>query len=121
MKKFSPYILPVLGLCLFIAIMFSGKYLKEPLRPSEDVMGFVKTAMQDTVNEKWDNVSIDINNIEKAWKKIVPRIQFSVERDEIYNIGINIARLKGANMTKDKSSILMELNEFMENWDELTK
>lgn len=121
MKKYSTYILPILGLCLFIAVMLSGKYLKEPLNPSEDIMGFAKATMEDTLNEKWYKVSIDINNIEKAWKKIAPRIQFSVERDEIYNIGINIARLKGANMTKDKSSILMELNEFMENWDELTK
>lgn len=54
-------------------------------------------------------------------KKDTPRIQFRVESDELYNINLNIARLKGSISSKDKASTLIELNEIMKNWDELTR
>lgn len=121
MKKFFRYIIPTVALAVFLAIMLSGEYLKRPRNPSEDVMGFAETTLADTALEDWNKVIEDINNLEKAWKKIVPRIQFSVERDEIYNIQINIAHLKGGAVSKDKSAVFKELYELRENWDELTK
>lgn len=121
MKKFFRYLIPIAALAVFIAIMLSGEYLKRPLNASEDVMNFVASAIEDTKVENWAKVKEDVHNIEDAWNKIIPRIQFSVERDEIYNIGINIARLKGAFMSEDKASALNELYELMENWNELTK
>ncbi|MGY0374135.1 DUF4363 family protein [Clostridium sp. JNZ J1-5] len=121
MKKFFPYLIPITAIAIFIVVMFSGKYLKKPRNPSEDVLGFVQMAMNHTKAEDWSKVKEDITHIDKAWKKVVPRIQFSVERDEIYRIGVNIARLKGGSTAQDKSSVLMELNELLENWDELTK
>ena len=51
-------------------------------------------------------LSQDIASIDFAWKKIIPRIQFSVERDEIYNISLNIARLRGSISAEDKTSTL---------------
>jgi hypothetical protein len=101
--------------------MLSGDYLKKPRNPSEDVLGFIEITIKDIESDKWDNVQKDILDLEKAWDKIVPRIQFSVERDEIYNISNNIARLKGTLITKDKSNALIELFEAKENWKELTR
>ncbi|MFU0825641.1 DUF4363 family protein [Clostridium sp.] len=121
MKKFLGYIIPIAAIAIFIAVMLSGKYLKQPFNPSEDVMSFVNAAIADVQSEDWIKVENDIYNIENAWNKIIPRIQFSVERDEIYNIGINIARLKGGLSCKDKPSILTELYELIENWNELSK
>lgn len=121
MKNFSRYLIPLVAVAIFIIVMLSGRHLKKPMSPSEDVLGFVQITMNDVMKENWAKVRDDISNLENAWKKIVPRIQFSVERDEIYNIGVNIARLKGASIAEDKSSILMELHELLENWDELNK
>lgn len=121
MKKIVSYLVPVVAIILFIAIMLSGKYLKNPRNPSEDVVGFMQNTINHANEENWGKVEIDIMNLEKAWKKIEPRIQFSVERDELYNIDVNIARLKGSSISKDKSSTLIELHELLENWDELTR
>jgi translation elongation factor EF-1beta len=101
--------------------MLSGNYFKKPRNTSEDVMSFVKTSVTDVNSENWDKAATDIGNLEKAWKNILPRIQFSVERDEIYNIGVNIAKLKAAAIVEDKSLALTELYEVMENWEELTR
>lgn len=121
MKKLIRYIIPFASLIIFIAVMLSGEYLKKPRNPSEDVIGLVEAAIKDTRKEDWNKIEQDIILLEKAWNKIVPRIQFSVERDEIYNIGINIARLKGSVISEDKSAILSELYALIENWNELTR
>ena len=121
MKKIIPYLIPILSVIFFVTIMLSGEYLKKPRNPSEDVINFVESAITHTKEESWDKVELDITNLESAWQKIEPRIQFSVERDELYNIGVNRARLKGSIMSKDKSSILIELHELLENWHELTR
>ncbi|MFT5872830.1 MAG: hypothetical protein ACI8WT_001767 [Clostridium sp.] len=121
MKKFISYAIPLVTLTAFVLLMLGGNYLKKPRNPSEDIVAFVELSIKHAKVEKWDMLQQDIKSIEFAWKKIIPRIQFSVERDEIYNISLNIASLKGAIASEDKSSTLIELNQIMENWDELTK
>lgn len=121
MKKFISYAIPIVTLAVFIFLMLGGNYLKKPHNPSEDVMAFVEISIDHAKAEKWDILKQDIINIDNAWKKIVPRIQFTVERDEIYNISLNIARLRGSIDSEDKSNTLIELNEIIENWNELTR
>ncbi len=121
MKKFISYTMPIVTLSIFVFIMLGGNYFKKHLNSSEDVLGFTQTSIEHAKAEKWDKVSQDIINIDTAWKKIIPRIQFSVERDEIYNISLNLARLKGSVDSEDKSNTLMELNELIENWHELSR
>lgn len=121
MKKFIHYLIPIVTLALFLVVMLSGNYLKKPRNPSEDVMGFVNSAITDVTSETWDRASRDIDALDKAWKKILPRIQFSVERDELYNISLNVSRLKASVIAQDKSNALTELYEVIENWNELTR
>ena len=121
MKKFISYAIPVVTLLLFALLMLGGNYLKKPLNPSEDVIAFVELSIGHAKAEEWTMLHQDITDIDTAWKKIIPRIQFTVERDEIYNISLNIARLRGSIASEDKPSTLIELNEIIENWDELTR
>ena len=121
MKKFISYAIPVATLAIFVLIMLGGNYFKKPHNSSEDVLGFTQTSIEHAKAEKWDMLSQDIINIDTAWKKIIPRIQFSVERDEIYKISLNLARLKGSVVSEDKANTLMELHEIIENWHELSR
>lgn len=121
MKKFISFAIPIIALTAFVLLMLGGNYLKKPRNPSEDVIAFVELSIEHVKGEKWDMLHEDISSIDAAWKKITPRIQFSVERDEIYNINLNIARLKGSADSEDKPSALIELNEIIENWTELTR
>jgi len=121
MKKIISYVIPIVTLIAFILLMLGGNYFKKPRSASEDVIAFVEISIDHAKVEKWDMLKQDIASIDTAWKKIIPRIQFSVERDEIYNINLNIARLRGSVISEDKASTLIELNEIIENWDELTK
>lgn len=121
MKKFISYAIPIVTLAAFVLLMLGGNYLKKPLSPSEDVVAFVELSIEHAKVENWDMLNQDIVNINNAWKKIIPRIQFSVERDELYNISLNVARLRGSITSEDKTSTLIELNEIIEDWVELTR
>ncbi len=121
MKKFISYAIPIVTLAVFVLLMLGGNYLKKPHNPSEDVVAFVEQSIEHAKAEKWEMLKEDLVNIDTAWEKIIPRIQFSVERDEIYNISLNVARLRGSIDSEDKSNTLIELNEIIENWNELTR
>ena len=121
MKKFISYLIPIATLAVFIIVMLSGNYFKKPRNSSEDVIGFVELSIIHAKVENWNKLKQDTANIDIAWKKIIPRIQYSVETDEVYNINLNLARLKGSIASEDKASTLIELNEIIEDWDELTR
>ncbi|WP_246615543.1 DUF4363 family protein [Clostridium thailandense] len=119
MKKIIAYSIPAIILGFFILIMTTGQFLKKPMREGEDVVKYISIIQEDVKAENWNYAEQDRQKLMIAWGKIVPRIQFSVERDEIYNININLARLGGIIMGKDQAGALAELGEIYENWREL--
>ena len=119
MKKFISFIIPIVTLTSFLIIMLGGNYFKRPHNSSEDVIAFINISIKDARVENWDKLNEDVTKIDYAWEKIIPRIQFSVETDEILDINLDIARLKGSIESKDKNSTIIELNEIVENWNDL--
>lgn len=120
MKKFLQYTFPIAIIAIFILIMLSGIYFKQPRNPSEDVVGYVTQLLEDVRSDNWSNAENTVIKLEAAWEKISRRIQFSVELVDIFDINNNIARLKGAITGKDKTNAFMELYEIQENWSLLT-
>lgn len=121
MKKIIACSIPVIILGFFVLIMTTGQFLKKPMREGEDVVKYISIIAEDVKSENWSRAEEDRQKLVKAWSRIVPRIQFSVERDEIYNININLSRLGGIIMGKDQAGALAELGEIYENWRELGK
>ncbi len=121
MKKTVSYIVPILVLILFITIMTSGGILKKPFGKSDDVASCIETLKKDVINEDWEQAKTDVQHLKAAWKTVEKRVQFSVERDEMNIIDINIARIEGAISIGDKSSAIIELSEIMEHWNALEK
>lgn len=121
MKKFKAYIIPVLTILLFIAIMTTGGLLKKPFSSKDDVISYIEIMRKDINEEKWDKAGKDLSNIKTAWEIVKKRVQFSVERDEMILIDTNISRIEGALSERDKSFIIIELSEMQNHWNELEK
>jgi hypothetical protein len=121
MKKILAYCIPVIILGFFVLLMTTGQFLKKPMREGEDIVKYIAVITEDVKSENWNRAELNRQKLVSAWSKIVPRIQFSVERDEIYNININLARIGGIIMGKDQAGALAELGEVYENWRELGK
>jgi len=111
--------IPILTIVIFVMIMNGGLYMKKSRSELDNVLKHIETAKQKTKEGKWEEASLHTEKIEKAWKKVMPRIQFSVERDQINNFEVAIARLKGFLEAEDKAGSLAELSEAEEHWRDL--
>lgn len=65
------------------------------------------------------NAQRDLEDMEKTWRKVIPRIQFSMESDEINNLGISVARARAAITAKDQAGALKELEDAASHWHNL--
>lgn len=121
LRKFLFYLVPSLILILSVAIMIGGPYLKNPKGDDENVAVYIEKVMEDIKNDHWEEANDNLEKLKSAWKKILPRIQFSIERDEAIEIDVNLARLKGLIFGKDQAAALAELNETAERWKNLSE
>lgn len=121
MRRFLVYCLPVITLVVFILIMLSGSFLKQSIGNNDDFQGSLELIIKDIESDDWEAAKEKASKLSDVWDKIERRIQFSLERDEINAIYMNIARLRGAILAKDKSGSLMELYEAYEHWNDLGK
>jgi len=120
-KKFLIYAGTVAVLVFFSLIMLSGNILKKPLGSDDDIPGAIENMLEAVENGAWNDASEEIGSLESAWNKVLKRIQFGSERDEINQLSKSIARLKGALEARDKSGSLMELHEAYMHWENLGK
>jgi hypothetical protein len=121
MRKFLVITIPIVALVSFVLIMLSGNILKKSLVNGNSVPETIQLITKDIESENWSSANENTENLSNVWGKIVKRVQFSSERDEINSFDTNLSRLKGAIMAKDKSASLMELSEAYEHWDGLGK
>lgn len=119
MRKFLVIAIPIATLALFVLIMLSGTILKQPLGKDDNIPESIQLIIKDIELENWDAANKKVEDLSNTWEKIVNRVQFSSERNQIDSFDINIARLRGAIIAKDKSSSYAELNEAYEHWENL--
>ena len=119
MKKIIYYLLPVAMLALFIAIMLSGSYLKQPFGEDDNVPQKIALVKEHVRNADWESAQREQNYLEIAWGKVTPRIQFSMERNEINQLDVSLARAGAAITAKDQAGALMELEEAARHWHNL--
>ncbi|MGI6123994.1 MAG: DUF4363 family protein [Acetivibrionales bacterium] len=121
MRKFLVYAIPIATIILFLAVMLSGNYLKQPLGKDDNIPELIDALINDIQNEQWEDAGKKTEELTLVWKKIVFRVQFSAERNEINNFSVAMARLQGAILEKDRLTAIIELKEAYEHWDQLCK
>lgn len=121
MRKFIVITIPIVTLVLFLVIMLSGDFLKQSLGGDDNIPQAIETIMQDVNQGDWEAAKQNTDHLNDVWDRIVTRVQFSSERDEINDFSMNVARVKGAVQAKDKSIVLTELSEAYEHWRGLGK
>jgi hypothetical protein len=120
MKKVKWYLIPIIVLALFIAVMQGLYFYFTPQPVRENFPRQIETLKKDILASHWETASGDLNKLEQTWKKIIPGIQLHAEKDAIDNIKINLGRLNGSVKAKDQGNALSELGEINEHWNNLT-
>jgi len=113
-------VIPAVTLAFFVAFMNSGTFLKtyglrEPVPVYFDSLETLIT------QEQWMAAAEKARQMEAAWDKVLRRLQFSEERDEINNFRHSLARMKGYIAAEEKGGALAALNELEETWVDLGK
>jgi hypothetical protein len=119
MRKILVISIPILTLALFVVIMLSGNYLKKPLDETDNIPELIQILINNIDDEKWEEAKKNTDKLSDAWDRIVKRVQISSERDEINGFSMNVARLRGSIMAKNKANSLSVLFEAYEHWKEL--
>lgn len=119
MRKFLVITIPIFTLTIFILIMFSSSIFKQTLGLDNNIQDSIQSIIQDIELENWDAANSKTDKLKENWEKVVKKVQFSSERDEINSFSTNIARLHGSIKAKDKSNSYSELNEALDHWTEL--
>ncbi|WP_256860507.1 DUF4363 family protein [Paraliobacillus ryukyuensis] len=121
MKKFFLYFIPLCTLALFIFVMNSGSLLKQPLSKEDQLYKSIYQIETNVKEKDWKKANKNINYAETAWKKIVRRIQFSVEKEYIIDLNGTLSRIKGGIAARDDKAIMEEVYYFYELWHNLAK
>jgi restriction endonuclease len=111
--------IPIVTLVIFILVMLSGDFLKRPLGEKDNIPQIISNISDDILKDNWKGVEEKTDELETVWKKLVKRVQFSSERDEINSFDTSIARLRGAIKLKNREDALMEISEALEHWKDL--
>jgi hypothetical protein len=119
MRKFLIVSIPIFTIVIFIAIMLSGNYLKRSVGKEDDFTRLIKIVTEDINNERWEQAEEHTVELHRVYKKIINRIQFSSERDEINAINVSLARVEGAILSRNIALAIDGLFEAYEHWDQL--
>ena len=77
MRKFIVVALPIVTLVLFVLLMLSSDFLKQPLVGDDNIPLAIETVMQDINHENWEAANQNTEDLKRAWDKVVNRVQFS--------------------------------------------
>ncbi|HHW60815.1 MAG TPA: DUF4363 family protein [Syntrophomonadaceae bacterium] len=121
MKKIVGYAIPIIFLAAFVWIMNSGDYYKQPRGSTDDFELYLHQLYTSTEKTQWQQAEAAYKNLTRAWEEIEPRIQFSVEQDELHAINIGLVRLKGYLQAGDQKDTLVELHEIRWHWKHLNE
>lgn len=113
------YVLPICLLLVFVAIMATGAMLKKPFGADDRLLESIQKLEKQVEAKKWTEAKSQIDYAMKAWDKIVNRIQFSVERETIYDILGTLARIRGGIAAQDDKAIMEEIYFFYVLWENL--
>lgn len=121
MRRFLIIAIPIVTLVFFVLVMLSGNVLKHSLGSDDNIPQSIEIIIQDVNQGNWAAANQNTDKLDRVWDKVVRRVQFSSERNEINAFTVNIARLRGAIQAKDRSIVLTELSEAYEHWKGLGK
>lgn len=119
MTGWKKYVLPIILLLIFIAIMISGKYIKKPFGKNDDVMAYIDRLKEQIAMENWHDVQKTMDKLYTAWDKVKFRTQFCMEKSKIQMFEEYLSHLEGTIKVEDSKLALIDLEVLTKTWDTL--
>jgi len=120
MKKLLKVAVPVAVIGFFILIMNSDFLFREP--DGYHVPSQIENITESILRSDWSTADTQLNEMDTVLKEtIFPLIQFSVEKDEMIQIDLSIARIRGCIQTRNRDLAVVYLQDIKSHWNNLNK
>ncbi|WP_017726127.1 DUF4363 family protein [Halalkalibacterium ligniniphilum] len=119
MRKLLLILVPTLFIALSSALLVSTGWLKEPFSEDDRLQESIQALESHIKNQEWGQASQTQKKAEKAWESISKRIQFSVDREIMFEINGSLSRIKGSIEGRDQESTLIEIYYFYTLWESI--
>lgn len=121
MTKSIYYGVVLLVIVCSVFIMTGGDIMKKSWCDADNVVGFADRLDTALTQQNWPQAQLEHAALSQAWKHVMPRIQFSVEKDEMNAISTNLARIHAYILCQDQTGALAEASELRDHWVNLAK
>lgn len=121
MQKLIYYSVVAIILTVCILVMNLDTFLSTGRTEIDNVplhMSALKTSLD---NAQWETAQQEYQALTTAWQIIKPRIQFSVEKDQLDAIDSGLARLAAYIRWQDRVGAAVELSEIESHWHDLRR
>lgn len=119
MKRIIYYSIPTLLIVLFVLILNSGNFLKQPMGTADQFIQYLKETKADIQTKRWDDAKDNLTRLKTAWDIVLRRIQVTVELNDVNNLNQAIARLNGSIAVQDQITALVHVSEISAIWDQI--
>lgn len=109
MRKWTMLAVAVLLLVIFRSRPGLRQFLKQPLGKEDRLLEAVQSIEQHVEKKNWKQAKDKVEYASNAWRRIVNRIQYSVEREYMYDISGILSRIRGGIVAKDDASVMEEV------------
>lgn len=120
MKKLIYYSLVLLLMAVSLFVMNGFHYLARPHGAADNVPVHITALKTSLEQNSWDEAEQHYQALSTAWHNIKPRIQLSVEKDEMNSIDLGLARLGISIRAQDQIRAAIELSEIEVHWKDLS-
>jgi hypothetical protein len=119
MKKTTFFLIPLLTLLSFVFIMQGGYYFLTSRADKNNIPYYISQVEKDIKNAHWDQAREDLDLLNSALEKAVPKVQYHAEMNSLEGIKKSLARLSGSIDAEDLGLALVEIRELAEHWENL--
>lgn len=121
MKKAIYFGLVLLMTALSLFVMNGYSYFSKPHDASDNVPAHFAALRNSVEQQQWDAAEQQYQFLDQAWYNLKPRIQFSVEKDEMISIDLSLARLGSCIQLRERTLAMIELSEIESHWQDLCR
>lgn len=119
-KKIIAHVIPGIVIIIFALTLASGWYFKK-LPAGQQIRTSLLELAELTSRSSWHEALDQVEELEKAWLRLAPKLQISSEDQELIEFTNSILRLKAYIKAEERGSAMAEVSTMSFLWQRLGK
>ncbi len=104
---------------VFLINFSACSLMQKPIDKRTGFFDYLKQTESNIRNEEWDKARDNLENSEKAWKKVKPLFQIDIDHDYVNSLEENLIKLEGYIETKEKGESLATILLVKDTWENI--